>query len=359
MTAITVFGAGRWGTGLSTHLAAADRDVTLWARRPEVAEEMKHTRRHPSHLSDLSIPDGVTITSDLEASTDADVWAIATPAPSLHDVSAQLEPHVHDGVTVISLSKGLDPETLRTPSQILAEVFETLSTEQIGVLHGPSDPQEVGEQRPTTVVAAAPTPEKAQEIQETFMTSRLRVYSNTDVPGVEVGGATKNVLAIATGLSDAAGYGDNVRAALVTRGLAEIRRVGRALGGQTDTFSGLSGVGDLIATCTNPKSPNRLIGEQLGTGRNLDEVRAEIEGVAEGIPTAQAVHDLSETHNLEVPIMSAVYELLFQDRDPDEMIHDIITRPNNRENWLPEDLQDAASESTFSAPLSAQKNASK
>jgi glycerol-3-phosphate dehydrogenase (NAD(P)+) len=351
MSAITLFGAGRWGTALSAHLAAAGRDVTLWARRPEVAEDMNRTRRHPSHLSDLPIPDAVTVTADVgTAASAADMWGIAAPVPFLWEVAEQLQPHVHDDVTVVSLSKGLDPNTLRTPSQVLATVLEPLPPEQIGVLHGPSAPKEVGEQRPTTVVAAAPSPGTAQAIQTMFMTPHLRVYTNTDVPGVEVGGATKNVLAIVTGLSDAAGYGDNVRASLITQGLAEIRRVGQAMGGRPDTVSGLSGVGDLIATCTNPNSRNRIIGHQLGMGTPLHQARDEVDGVAEGIPTARAVYELATEHELNVPIMTAVYELLFEDRAPDEMIQDLMTRPNEREHWLPDSLQDAAPGSTISAP---------
>ncbi|PSQ96268.1 MAG: glycerol-3-phosphate dehydrogenase [Bacteroidetes bacterium SW_9_63_38] len=358
MPAITLFGAGRWGTALSTHLAASGRDVTLWARRSEVAAEMQRTRQHPTRLSDLRLPDALTITSDVEtAASAADVWAIATPVPFLWEVAEQLQPHVRDDVSVVSLSKGLDPNTLHRPSQMLGEVCDALSSEQIGVLHGPGDAQEVAEKRPTTVVAAAASSEKAQTLRDTFMTSRLRVYSNTDVVGVEVGGATKNVLAIATGLSDAAGYGDNVRAALITRGLGEIRRVGRALGGQTETFSGLSGVGDLIATCTTPNNPSRFVGQRLGTGTSLDRVREELDGVAEGIPTARAVHEMATEHHLEVPIMTAVYELLFENRDPEAMIQEVITRPNKRETWLPETLQVPASKSS-SSPPHASENAS-
>ena len=360
MSSLTVFGAGRWGTALSTHLAAADRDVTLWARRSEAAEEMERTRHHPSHLPDLSIPDDVAITSDVDTAASAsDVWGIATPVPFLWEVADLLTPHVRDDITVVSLSKGIDPNTLRTPSQVLTESLEALSSEQIGVLHGPSTPKEVAEQSPTTLVAAAASPNTAQALQNLFMTDRLRVYSSTDVPGIEVGSATKNVLAIATGLSDAAGYGDNVRAALITQGVAEIRRIGKAVGGRPDTASGLSGVGDLIATCTNPNSLNRSVGKQIGEGMSLDEIRRTIDGVPEGIPTARAVHNLATEHDLDVPIMTAVYELLFEDRNPDDMIADLITRPNKREPWLPDNLGDSASESTVSAPLSAQNGSSK
>lgn len=269
MSSITLFGAGSWGTALSSHLAAAD------------------------------------------------VWGLSVPAPYLRDVAEQLRPYTRDDVTVVSLAKGIEKDSGKTMSQVLDDELEDLPSEQIGALYGPSHSEEVGHERFTSVVAA-----------------------------------------VATGLSDAAGYGDNVRAALITRGLAEIRRLGHAMGGHTDTFSGLSGVGDLIVTCTNPKSPNRFVGEQLGAGKSLDEVRKAVDGVAAGIPTAQAVHALADTHDLEVPIMSAVYEMLFQDRDPDATIRDLITRPNKRENWLPEDLQEAASKSTFSTPLSQQNGAS-
>lgn len=342
MSAITLIGAGSWGTAMAVHLAEAGRDVTLWARRSQLVEEIQETQRNSRYLPDIRIPDAVDITSDLEdAASNAAVLAVAVPSQHLRGVAERLRPLLTKEQTLVSLSKGIENETLLTMSQVLEEVLGNEATD-IGVLYGPSHAEEVAEGRPTTVVAAAATSEVAETIQAAFMTKRLRVYVNTDVIGVEIGGSAKNVLAIAAGIGDGVGYGDNAKAALITRGIAEIRRLGLAMGARAQTFAGLAGIGDLIVTCMSEHSRNRYLGEQIGRGKTLTEVLDNMDMVAEGVRTTQSIHDLAAKYDLEMPITEAVYAILFENRRPHEMVEQLMTRSAKRENWLPEELQDAA-----------------
>lgn len=342
MSSITLFGAGSWGTALSSHLAAAGRDVTLWARRPEAAEKLRQTRYNPTYLHDLFIPASVTITADPEEAAEAaDVWGLAVPSPYLRSVAEQLQDFTRPEVTAVSLAKGIESGTLMTMSQVLNEVFADHPEEQIGTLHGPSHSEEVSHERLTTVVAAAPDADRARHIRRAFLTDRLRVYAGTDVIGVEVGGAAKNVLAIAAGISDGLGYGHNARAAIATRGLAELRRLGRVMGADPETFSGLTGMGDLTVTCTSQHSRNRHLGEQIGSGQSLDEILDGMDMVAEGVHTAEAVYELADRHDLEVPLTEAVYAILFDERAPADIVDELLTRSPKHENWLPASLRDA------------------
>jgi len=339
-TSITLFGAGSWGTALAVHLASEGRDITLWARREEAVDQMSRTRHNPTYLSNIELPSSVRITSDLETAAEASsLWAVAVPSQNLRSVVADLAPYMRTGVTVVSLAKGIENETLQTMSQVLAEELSDLSAQQIGVLYGPSHAEEVAEGRPTTVVAAAPTEPRAEWIQHAFMTDRLRVYANTDVIGVEIGGSAKNVLAIASGISDGVGYGDNAKAALVTRGLAEMRRLGLAMGAELRTFAGLAGIGDLLVTCMSSHSRNRYLGEQIGEGKTLDEILTEMDMVAEGVRTTQSVRDLARRHGVEMPITEAVHAVLFEGERPADRVDDLMTRSAKREHWLPEGLR--------------------
>lgn len=340
MSSITLFGAGSWGTALSVHLASAGRDVTLWARRPEVVEEIRDTSHNPTYLPELLIPSTVTITTDLEEAAQAsNFWGLAVPSQKLRERAQALRPHLHDDVTAVALSKGIENDTLLTMTQVLADVFGELPRRQIGALYGPSHAEEVAEGRPTTVVAAAPDEAVAQSIQDRFMTERLRVYLNTDVIGVEIGGSAKNVLAIAAGICDGVGYGDNAKAALVTRGLAEIQRLGRALGAEPQTFAGLAGMGDLVVTCMSRHSRNRHLGEQIASGKSLEAVLDDMEMVVEGVRTTRSVYDLAQQHGVETPITEAVHSILFDDKAPSEMVKRLMTRSAKPENWAPESVQ--------------------
>ncbi len=343
-TAITLFGAGSWGTALAVHLGTAGRDVTLWARRQEAVDRMRRTRHNPRYLPDLRIPASVRITADLEtAAMASDLWAVAVPSQSLRSVAQRLRPHTKNLDVLVSLAKGIENESLMTMSQVLGEVLAGLSAERIGVLYGPSHAEEVAEGHPTTVVAAAPDEPVAEQIQDALMTDGLRVYVNTDVIGVEIGGSAKNVLAIAAGISDGVGYGDNAKAALITRGLAEIRRLGLALGARSQTFAGLAGIGDLVVTCMSQHSRNRHLGEQIGKGKTLEEIRDEMDMVAEGVRTTQSIHELAQRHEIEMPITEAVHSVLFDEESPRDMVRALMTRAAKRENWLPEGLEGAVS----------------
>ena len=340
MSSITLFGAGSWGTALSVHLASAGRDVTLWARRPEVVEKIRRTSYNPTYLPELLIPSTVTITTDLEeAARASDFWGLAVPSQQLRERARALRPHLHDDVTAVALSKGIENDTLLTMTQVLADVFDGVPRRQIGALYGPSHAEEVAEGRPTTVVAAAPDEISAGHIQERSMTERLRVYINTDVIGVEIGGSAKNVLAIAAGICDGVGYGDNAKAALVTRGLAEIQRLGRALGANPQTFAGLAGVGDLVVTCMSRHSRNRHLGEQIASGKSWDDVVDDMEMVVEGVRTTRSVHDLAQRHSVEMPITEAVYSILFDGKEPNEMVKRLMTRSAKPENWVPQSVE--------------------
>lgn len=342
-TSITLFGAGSWGTALAVHLASAGRDVTLWARREEAVERMRASRHNPTYLSDVEIPSSVRVTSDLEEATSASsLWAVAVPSQNLRSVATRIASRTRSGVTVVSLAKGIENDTLQRMSEVLDDELDEVSEEQIGVVYGPSHAEEVAEGQPTTLVAAASTESRAEQVQDAFMTRRLRLYVNTDVVGVEIGGSAKNVLAIAAGIGDGVGYGDNAKAALVTRGLAEIRRLGIAMGAQSQTFSGLSGIGDLIVTCMSTHSRNRYVGEQIGKGMTLDEIVAEMDMVAEGVRTTQSVWDLSRQYEIEMPITEAVHRVLFDDHRPEDMVDELMTRSAKREHWLPQRLQDVA-----------------
>ena len=339
-TSITLFGAGSWGTALAVHLAAAGRDVTLWARRDEAVEQMRSTLHNPTYLSDIEIPPSVHVTSDLEAAAEASsLWAVAVPSQNLRSVATRIAPLTRPGLTVVSLAKGIENNTVQTMSQVLADELTGMEAQQIGVLYGPSHAEEVAQSQPTTLVAAAPTEPRAEWVQHAFMTERLRVYVNTDVVGVEIGGSAKNVLAIAAGMGDGVGYGDNAKAALVTRGLAEIRRLGIAMGAKPQTFAGLAGIGDLLVTCMSPHSRNRGLGEKIGKGKALEEIESEMDMVAEGVRTTQSVKELARHHDIEMPITEAVHRVLFEDQRPEDMVDELMTRSAKREHWLPQALR--------------------
>lgn len=341
-TSITLFGAGSWGTALAVHLASAGRDVTLWARREEAVERMRATRHNPTYLSDVEIPSSVHLTSDLETATAASsLWAVAVPSQNLRSVATRIAPLTRPGITVVSLAKGIENDTLQRMSEVLDEELPEVSEGQIGVVYGPSHAEEVAKSQPTTLVAAAPTESRAERVQDAFMTKRLRVYVNTDVVGVEIGGSAKNVLAIAAGMGDGVGYGDNAKAALVTRGLAEIRRLGIVMGAKPQTFAGLSGIGDLLVTCMSQHSRNRYFGEQIGKGKTLDEIESGMDMVAEGVRTTQSVRDLARQYDIEMPITDAVHRVLFENQRPEDMVDELMTRSAKREHWLPQQLRNA------------------
>ncbi len=332
---IALFGAGSWGTALAISLAHAGRRPILWARRPEVAEYMQVNRHNPRYLSHIPLPDSIYITSDLqEAASSARMWTFVVPSHALREVARKLRDQISDSLLVVSATKGIEIESLKTSSQVLEEVLSPLSAERIGVLYGPSHAEEVALGKPTAIVAASRCEQTAESIQTTFMSERLRVYVNTDLIGVEIGGSVKNVIAIASGISDGAQFGDNAKAALITRGIAEIARLGTVLGAQPLTFAGLAGIGDLVATCTSRHSRNRYVGEQIARGRKLQEILEEMTMVAEGVRTTRAVCRLARKYGVEMPISEGVYRVLFEGLDPVQGVRELMTRTPKKEDWL-------------------------
>ncbi|SHK43411.1 NAD(P)H-dependent glycerol-3-phosphate dehydrogenase [Rhodothermus profundi] len=352
---VTVFGAGSWGTALALLLASNGHAVTLWARRAQVAEHIRRTRHNPTYLPEVELPASIQVTAELrEAAVAREVWIVATPAQAVRALAEQLRPWAHPALIIVSVAKGLEIATLKTTTQVLAEVLPIVPRERIGVLYGPSHAEEVAAGMPTTVVASAPSCAVAEEIQELFMAPTFRVYVNPDLIGVEIAGSVKNVLALAAGMSDGVGFGDNAKAALITRGLAEIQRLGVRLGADPSTFAGLAGIGDLVVTCMSRHSRNRYVGEQIGRGRTLEEVQQEMQMVAEGVPTTAAVYRLARELGVEMPITEAVYQILFEGKKPREAVRELMAREAKYEDWLPRSTDTAppngvaASETTSS-----------
>lgn len=333
---IAVIGAGSWGTALAISLAAEGHDVTLWARRSSLAETIANGRTNPEYLPGAVIPDGLTSTANLaDAVSSASVWVFATPSQSIRDVGSQVAAFVKKDTLMVSVAKGIENDTLLLSSEVLEAVLPNADSANIGVLYGPSHAEELAEGLPTTVVASAKREDTAAKIQHLFMSPRLRVYVNTDLIGVQIGGSVKNVMAIAAGISDGVGFGDNAKAAIVTRGMAEIRRLGLAMGARPETFFGLSGIGDLVVTCMSGLSRNRHLGEQLGKGKQLDEIQAEMNMVAEGVRTTQSIIALARRYSIEMPISEAVYAILFKGLKPLDAVSELMSRTAGHEDWLP------------------------
>src|SRR6266852_3269074 len=316
MTRIAVVGGGAWGTTLADMLARkGDFDtVTLWAREPEVVESVN--REHVNHmfLPGAVLAPAVAAVGDLTAAVrGAEVIVSAAPSHAVRDVMTRARDTIGRRALVVSVSKGLDPERLSTPSCVLADVLP--KDAPIAVLSGPSFAREVYARQPTAVVAAAREHVIAQRVQQVFSTGFFRVYSATDVLGVELAGALKNVIALAAGILEGLGMGHNTRAALITRGLAEITRFGVALGAEPQTFAGLAGLGDLLTTCVSRHGRNRRVGERLGRGEKLPAILAGMDMVAEGVYTARSVHERAGQMGLEMPITTEVYRVLYEDKD--------------------------------------------
>lgn len=311
MTRIVVVGAGSWGTAVGA-IAATNADAVLWARDPAVADRVNTDHANPDYLPDIALPTALRATSDLvDACAEADVVVMGVPSHGFRSVLEAARPAIRDEIPVLSLSKGVEQGTMFRMTEVVADVLADHRRDRIGVLTGPNLAREVAMGQPTASVVAVTDPDAAAELQTLFMTSTFRVYTNPDVVGCEIAGALKNVIALAAGIAHGLGYGDNTKAALITRGLAELARLGTALGGDPMTFSGLAGMGDLVATCTSEKSRNRTVGVALGQGRTLDEIVAEMKMVAEGVKSTQAVLELAARHGVEMPIAEQVGAVLY------------------------------------------------
>jgi glycerol-3-phosphate dehydrogenase (NAD(P)+) len=324
---ITVLGAGGWGTTLAILLSENAHQVILWSYRAEDLERMRATRENPDFLPGIPIPRSIGITGDLGgAIRNAEMIVAAVPSQYLRKVISRIAPEISPTLTIVNVAKGVENGTLMTMSEMIHDVIPGLDPSRIATLSGPSHAEEVSRRIPTTVVVASEDIEAARLVQGAFMTPNFRVYASNDIKGVEIGGSLKNVIAIAAGIIDGAQLGDNTKAAVMTRGIAEIARVGVALGAHVRTFSGLSGIGDLMVTCMSRHSRNRQVGVEIGKGRKLPEILAGMVMVAEGIATTQSAHDLARRVNVETPIVDQVHKILFEGKDPLKACHDLMTR---------------------------------
>ena len=329
-----MLGAGSWGTALAVLLHSNGHRVSMWEFREDAARRLAETRDNADFLPGVSIPEDIEITSRLSAAVeDKEILLMMVPSHVVRSVAEQLAGLNLKDTLIVSGSKGIENETLKRMSEVLVETIPSLSEDRVVVLSGPSHAEEVGRKIPTVVVAGSTSEASSQRIQEVFMNPVFRVYSNRDVVGVELGGALKNVIAIAAGICDGVGFGDNTKAALLNRGIVEITRLGTTMGAQQMTFAGLSGIGDLIVTCISRHSRNRYVGEEIGKGRTLKQVLESMVMVAEGVRTTKSVYDLAQKHHVTMPISEQVYRVLFENKDPKKAVYDLMTRDPKMEDW--------------------------
>ncbi len=329
---IAVLGAGSWGTTLAVLLAAKGYRVNLWAHRPEFAAQLAAERQNSRYLNGVHFPDTLQVFTSLhDALAPADMVVTAVPSQALRETVEQFRDFPVEGKIIVNVAKGIELKTGKRMSEVLLETIAGLQPSQVAALYGPSHAEEVSKEQPTTVVASSPSVETAKRVQEIFHTSMFRVYTNTDIIGVEIAGSVKNIIAIAAGISDGIGFGDNAKAAIITRGLAEMSRLAVSLGGDPMTVSGLSGIGDLVVTCLSRHSRNRFVGEEIGRGRSLEDVVSHMNMVAEGVLTSKAVYELSRAKGVEMPITQAVYEMLFEGKPVQQATLELMTREPKKE----------------------------
>jgi glycerol-3-phosphate dehydrogenase (NAD(P)+) len=331
---IAVLGAGSWGTTLAILLTENSHSVTLWSFLEKDAETIVRTRENPAFLPGIRIPESISITSDIDSAlAGCEMIVVAIPSQFIRSTLTKLRDVDFSNMYLVNVAKGVENGTLMTMSEMLHDTLPRLTPDRIATLSGPSHAEEVSRRIPTTVVVASTSLETARKVQSVFMVPYFRVYASEDLRGVELGGALKNVIAIAAGIVDGANLGDNTKAALMTRGIAEISRIGVALGAHERTFGGLSGIGDLMVTCMSRHSRNRHIGVEIGKGRKLPEILAEMVMVAEGVATTQSAYDLARRVGVEVPIIEQVHRILFEGKDPLKACSDLMTRDPKGELW--------------------------
>lgn len=327
MANITVLGSGGWGTALALALSEKGHSVTLWSRREEATRMLEDKKENERYLPGVRL-EGIRFTSDIRAAEGADACILAVPSHAIRETAMRIAPYIQDGQAVISAAKGFDVQSGERLSEV---IMQCLPKARVSVLSGPSHAEEVALGLPTTNVIANPDLEEAQRIQALFTSETFRVYASDDIIGVELGGALKNVIALCAGISDGHGYGDNTKAALMTRGLSEMIRLGIALGARHETFMGLSGMGDLIVTCTSMHSRNRRAGILIGKGYSAEQAEKEVGLVVEGIRAAKAAYALAKERSIEMPITEAAYQLLCGERTVDECVHALMGRPMRNE----------------------------
>ena len=331
MKNISVIGDGGWGTTLAILLSGKGHNVTLWGAFPEYVETIKAKRVNAKFLPGIKIPHEVDVTPSLnEAIEGKDVIVLAIPSQYMRSVVTRLTPYKLSGKVFVSVTKGIENKTLKRMSEIARELLGSI---EICVLSGPTIAHEVAKGNPTTLVASSDNLTLAKEIQDIFITDRFRVYTNSDVVGVELGGSLKNVIAIAAGISDSLGFGTNAKSALLTRGLIEMARLGVAMGAKKETFYGLSGLGDLTTTCISKYSRNHHFGEEIGKGKSLRDILKETEMVVEGVATTESAYELARKHKVEMPIINEIHKVLYENKDPEKGVHDLMTRSPKGEGF--------------------------
>lgn len=326
---VGIIGAGSWGIALSVLLANNGHIVDVWSIIPEEIEMLKAEREHKTKLPDVKIPDAVSFTTDLEKSVkDNEVLVLAVPSPFVRKTSNSMRPFVKEGQIIVNVAKGVEESTLYTLSEVIEE---EIPQAKVAVMCGPSHAEEVGRGIPTTIVVGAKSRKTAELLQNLFMNEVFRVYTSPDVLGMEIGAALKNVVALAAGIADGLGYGDNSKAALITRGIAEIARLGTKMGGHAETFAGLTGIGDLIVTCSSMHSRNRRAGILIGQGKSMKEAMDEVQMVVEGVYSAKAAMGLSVKYGVELPIIEQVNKILFEDKPAAEAVKELMLRDKKME----------------------------
>ncbi len=329
MKKVSVIGSGSWGTALAVMLNKYGHEVTIWARKEEAIQEIRQTGENKRYLPGIKIDKKIFLTSNPEEAVQgAELIISAVPSKAVRETMVKFMPFFQNGTVIVNVAKGLEQGSLLRLSQVIQECVPQC---EVCVLSGPSHAEEVGKDIPTACVIAAEKEEVAKMVQEEFMNPNFRLYTNTDVVGVEIGAALKNVMALAAGMSDGLGFGDNTKAALMTRGIAEMKRLGNALGGEAETFAGLSGIGDLIVTCTSMHSRNRRAGILLGEGNSLEDTLQKIGMVVEGVNTVQAACDMAHKHDVTMPITEEIAQVLFENKSSKVAVMDLMTRVGKAE----------------------------
>ncbi|MGH3464544.1 MAG: NAD(P)H-dependent glycerol-3-phosphate dehydrogenase [Kribbellaceae bacterium] len=333
MTKVAVFGAGSWGTAFSTVLADAGNQVAVWGRRESLCEAINADHENPDYLPGVRLPDAITATHDPAAAADgAEAVVLAVPSQSLRENLADWAGVLPSAAPLVSLMKGVEVGTTKRMSEVIAELTGA-GPERIAVVSGPNLAREIAQGQPAASVVACADEGTAERLQKLCHSPAFRPYTNTDVVGCELGGATKNVIALAVGMAVGLGFGDNARASVITRGLVETARLGTALGADVHTFSGLAGLGDLVATCSSPLSRNRTFGEKLGKGLSVDEIAAASRQVAEGVKSCASITALAHNHDVEMPIVEHVTRVVSGEMTPKDMLVSLISRSAKSERW--------------------------
>lgn len=330
MAKIGIIGAGSWGIALTVLLHNNGHELTVWSALENEIEMLQTQREHKDKLPGVKLADDIVFTTDLEkAMADKNILVLAVPSPFTRSTAHNMKPYTKDGQIIVNVAKGIEEATLFTLSQVIEE---EIPNADVAVLSGPSHAEEVGRGIPTTIVVGAKTQKTAEYIQNIFMSDVFRVYTSPDVLGIELGAALKNVVALAAGMADGLGYGDNTKAALITRGITEIARLGVTMGGKFETFCGLSGIGDLIVTCASMHSRNRRAGILIGQGKTMEEAMKEVKMVVEGVYSAKAAMGLAKKYQVELPIIEQVNEILFNHKAADEAVRDLMIRDKKIEH---------------------------